>query len=303
LYTHAPRHVQVWIKSRNVRELFIYQHKVSAMRNFNYLIVLGIAIVATLLIFALIFSRKKRESFEIGNGQGRAIMGADVPNNNPVKEGNISSAKECQTKCAATNGCTHYTWLGPNTPNFSNTCWLKNKNVGGHVIDWADSFSGTAGESPGVPGKTPGPPGPQQTAAATGNPILDYHNQVRAKHGAGPLVWSPTVADSAQKWANMCLHRHGSSTGANYGQNLAWGHADEVAAAVDWYNEHKVIQASGNDISKGGHFAQMVWKEAAELGCGKAMCDGRSYIVCEYNPPNIAWPWDYHKHVQVDPNP
>ena len=145
--------------------------------------------------------------------------------------------------------------------------------------------------------------------------VLEFHNQVRARHGAGPLTWSPTVAASAQAWASSCNTNHGSATGANYGQNLAWGViADEVAAAQLWYREYQDIQNAGYDMTKGGHFTQMAWKTVKEMGCGKAMCplpgwNGTlgPYYVCEYNPPgNVAWPGDeqrsYKEHVQVDPS-
>jgi uncharacterized protein YkwD len=159
------------------------------------------------------------------------------------------------------------------------------------------------------------PPKKPDVTPIVSNSVLDFHNQVRARHGAPPLVWSPTIAASAQAWANSCNTDHGSATGANYGQNLAWGLiADEVAAAQMWYNEYKDIQAAGYDMTKGGHFTQMAWKTVKEMGCGKAMCplpgwNGTlgPYYVCEYNPPgNVAWPGDeqrsYREHVQVDPS-
>ena len=35
-----------------------------------------------------------------------------------------------------------------------------------------------------------------------GNPILDLHNSLRARHHAPPLVWSQDLVASAQNWAN-----------------------------------------------------------------------------------------------------
>jgi len=159
------------------------------------------------------------------------------------------------------------------------------------------------------------PPKKPDVTPIVSSGVLDFHNQVRARHGAGPLVWSNTVAASAQAWASSCNTNHGSATGANYGQNLAWGViADEVAAAQLWYREYQDIQNAGYDMTKGGHFTQMAWKTVKEMGCGKAMCplpgwNGTlgPYYVCEYNPPgNVAWPGDeqrsYKEHVQVDPS-
>jgi uncharacterized protein YkwD len=172
---------------------------------------------------------------------------------------------------------------------------------------------------PKKPGATPPkkpdttPPKKPDATPIVSRDILDFHNQVRARHGAAPLVWNDGIAQHAQTWANLCTLKHGSSDATSYGQNLAQGHSDQIAAAQVWYNEYKDIQAAGYDMTKGGHFTQMAWKTVKEMGCGKAMCplpgwNGTlgPYYVCEYNPPgNVAWPGDeqrsYREHVQVDP--
>jgi pathogenesis-related protein 1 len=158
------------------------------------------------------------------------------------------------------------------------------------------------------------PPKKPDVTPIVSSDILEFHNQVRARHGAAPLVWNDGIAQHAQTWANLCTLKHGSSDAASYGQNLAHGHSDQIAAAQAWYNEYKDIQAAGYDMTKGGHFTQMAWKTVKEMGCGKAMCplpdwNGAlgPYYVCEYNPPgNVAWPGDeqrsYREHVQVDPS-
>lgn len=261
------------------------------------IVVLGVAI-AVVAFVVVVFYRRRRESFQMG--PGKIIYGNDLPvPGNPV--GGIADAGSCARKCKDTPGCAYYTWLGPKSP-IPNTCWLKSKEGEGRTMEWNDSFTGKPDEVPKTPDET--------------NPILEYHNMVRAKHGAEPLVWDDGIAAHAQIWANSCNLNHGSSDGASYGQNLAYGHRnpvtlepDPIAAATDWYNEYKVIQASGGDISKGGHFAQMVWKEAKRMGCGINQCSLPNwggavgpYIVCEYDPPNIAFPQDYHLHVQVNPS-
>ena len=50
------------------------------------------------------------------------------------------------------------------------------------------------------------PKKPDQPIVASG--VLEFHNQVRARHDAGPLVWSGAVAASAQAWANTCTWGH-----------------------------------------------------------------------------------------------
>jgi uncharacterized protein YkwD len=52
------------------------------------------------------------------------------------------------------------------------------------------------------------------------NAILFHHNQARANHGAEPLVWNATVADTAAITANTCEFAHYIPDGAGQGQNL-----------------------------------------------------------------------------------
>lgn len=35
--------------------------------------------------------------------------------------------------------------------------------------------------------------------------VLDLHNQARAARGTGALSWSPSLASSAQAYANRCV--------------------------------------------------------------------------------------------------
>lgn len=129
------------------------------------------------------------------------------------------------------------------------------------------------------------PKKPDQPIVASG--VLEFHNQVRARHGAGPLVWSGAVAASAQAWANTCTWGHPG--GHPYGENIAGGHVDQVAAAQAWYSEvdavRNVAQFPDLYFKAGGHFTAMVWKGTTEMGCGTAACPGGPYHVCRYNPP------------------
>ena len=267
------------------------------------IVVLGVAIAVVAFVLAFYGRKRKREPFEMGGGN--IIFGNDLPGN-PV--GGIKDAVSCARTCKDTPGCAYYTWLGPGSP-IPNTCWLKSKEGEGRTMKWNDSYTGKPDELP----KTPDKP-------VVTHPILEYHNMVRAKPGANRLDWDDGIAAHAQTWANSCNLNHGSSDGASYGQNLAYGHRnpvtlqpDPIAAATDWYNEYKVIQAS-NDITKGGHFTAMVWKDTKKMGCGISECSlpdwgGKPgpYIVCEYDPPgNISWlgqeQTEYAKKVQVNPS-
>jgi len=262
-----------------------------------FTIVIAIAAIAAVIFIAL-WKKKKRESFK--TGAGSVIYGSDIAGN-PVN--GIGSREGCEQACKNNKECTHYTWLGP-ASKIPNTCWLKKVNGKPDIQDWPDSFTGSIREK-----KQDAP----ITTTGT-NPMLEYHNMVRAKHGADPLVWDDGIAQHAQTWANLCTLQHGSSDAAAHGQNLAWGHGDQIAAAADWYDEYKDIQAL-NDITKGGHFTQMVWKNTKKMGCGVAQCSipgwGGAvgpYYVCEYDPPgNVAFAGMEREHyplqVQVNPSP
>ena len=259
------------------------------------IVVLGVAIAVVAFIFAF-HGKTKRESFATGPG---ALVGNNLAVGSPVKD--VADAGSCARTCKATPGCAYYTWLGPGS-KFPNTCWLKTETGGGKMEPWPDSFTGK-------PGDQITPPKPITTG---NNPMLEYHNMVRAKHGANTLEWDDGIAQHAQTWANRCTLQHGSSDTVAHGQNLAWGHSDQIAAAADWYDEYKDIQAL-NDITKGGHFTQMVWKNTKKMGCGVAQCSipgwGGAmgpYYVCEYDPPgNIAFFQMEREHypLQVQVNP
>ena len=131
------------------------------------------------------------------------------------------------------------------------------------------------------------PPKKPDVTPIVSSGVLDFHNQVRARHGAGPLVWSGAVAASAQAWADTCTWGHPG--GHPYGENIAKGHVDQVAAAQAWYSEVGAVTAVRDNpdlyFKAGGHFTAMVWKGTTEMGCGTAACPGGPYHVCRYNPP------------------
>jgi uncharacterized protein YkwD len=55
-------------------------------------------------------------------------------------------------------------------------------------------------------------------AQADPKEILDRHNSYRARHQAGPLSWSDSLARGAQDWANGCNRQHSqTSDGENLG--------------------------------------------------------------------------------------
>jgi uncharacterized protein YkwD len=122
-------------------------------------------------------------------------------------------------------------------------------------------------------------------------PLLEAHNQHRAKHCAAPLVWSTAVAKSAQKWADTlaargCAFEHSQTP---YGENLAAGTVGALgpADAVGmWYAEvAKYDFRRGKFSMATGHFTQLVWRGSRSLGCGTSKCKGMQIWVCQYDPP------------------
>lgn len=123
---------------------------------------------------------------------------------------------------------------------------------------------------------------------------LKYHNELRAKHGAPPVMWSAACAAAARKAADECAaqntlhHSHHKEFGQ--GQNAFAGTPGSFGAkdAVEsWYSEvtnpgYKDWNGK-NGGSGTGHFTQVVWKDCAEVGMA---CDssGKGFIIANYWP-------------------
>ena len=76
----------------------------------------------------------------------------------------------------------------------------------------------------------PAPAGGERPSDDGLSAVLDLHNALRARHGAGPLTWSPELASGAQGWAEGCVMEH--SGGDSWGENLAMGYAPTDAVQV-----------------------------------------------------------------------
>jgi hypothetical protein len=135
------------------------------------------------------------------------------------------------------------------------------------------------------------------------NKVLNAHNYYRfqvtdTNHF---LVWSPSLATSAQQWANYL-----SSTGqfkhdpnCSYGENIAWGVSDIESAVHYWATEKPKFKngvwnycgkckcpgdcqvSTTCDWCNVGHYSQIVWEDTKEVGCGIS----NGIVVCRYNPP------------------
>lgn len=156
----------------------------------------------------------------------------------------------------------------------------------------------------GVPVPSPPTrPSPTQPALSSeAQALVEAHNRVRAKHCAGPLAWSPTLAQVAQRWANSLRDKgcaFGHSNGS-YGENLAAGSTgllDPDAVVKMWYDESALYKFGRGGFSmQTGHFTQVVWRGTTQVGCGRSQCKGLDIWVCEYDPPG-NWEGQYRENV------
>lgn len=161
-----------------------------------------------------------------------------------------------------------------------------------------DGENGTASPTPTGSG-TPTPV-PDEPAGLEG--ITAAHNEVRAGVGVGPMTWSPSLAATAQSWAEACVdvdapaglidHNDGRSDGHPYyvGENIygSGGGATGIAAVQAWAAEVSSYDYDTNACTGVcGHYTQIVWATSVDLGCGIATCPGLTYgngIVCDYGP-------------------
>ena len=170
-------------------------------------------------------------------------------------------------------------------------------NGNGGEPGWASPTPTGSGTAPptGSPSPVPGePPGLEGVTAR--------HNQVRAGVGVGPMTWNPSLAATAQAWAEQCVdvvapaglidHNDGRSNGHPYyvGENIyaSSGSATGVAAVDAWASEVTSYDYDTNTCTGVcGHYTQVVWATSVDLGCGIANCAGLAYpssIVCNYGP-------------------
>jgi pathogenesis-related protein 1 len=127
---------------------------------------------------------------------------------------------------------------------------------------------------------------------------LTAHNAVRAAHGAQPLTWSDSLAESARSWATNCNFRptNGQLRDEQYGENIG---AATGYFSVNSFLDSIVGDASSYDPSNPqfNGFTQVVWKATTEVGCATHRCPDlfpehpgvATMYVCLYNPAgNIA---------------
>lgn len=136
------------------------------------------------------------------------------------------------------------------------------------------------------PVKTSTPAAPAPTDDSFKSQVLTAHNNYRAIHSAPPLVWNDTTAAFAQTVSSPCIFKH---SGGPYGENLAAGYPTPVAAIKAWYDEGvNYNYAAAQFTESTGHFTQVVWKNAKQIGCAVATCNGANgtpgvMLTCDYD--------------------
>lgn len=139
-----------------------------------------------------------------------------------------------------------------------------------------------------------------QISSQEAKEALDFHNKARSEVGVEPLVWSATLSNFAQQWAdhlvanNNCKLEHRPDSGEwkqRYGENIAMqppqGHSAKDASA-QWYDEIDKFQnvvLNDHNWFDAGHYSQMIWRKTKAVGMGAAKCSNGYYIVvANYDP-------------------
>lgn len=130
--------------------------------------------------------------------------------------------------------------------------------------------------------------------------ILNYHNTLRARNGAGPLTWNADLANIALNNVNTNAAAGSFSHSRNipalaasdpYGENIAnqYGANNPDYLVWLWYEENQSYDyPTGSYSESTGHFTQVVWVASTELGCAYTQANDANktfYLACEYNTP------------------
>jgi len=121
---------------------------------------------------------------------------------------------------------------------------------------------------------------------------LNVHNEAREEVGVDAIVWSSSLAneaeDYAQELAKSGRFKHSKT---DDGENLYWYSSTNqnpmTEASKSWYEEiqlYRYRKCCGPNFSDTGHYTQMVWGNTTEIGMGVAVSkSGETYVVARYN--------------------
>ncbi|ESZ98222.1 hypothetical protein SBOR_1398 [Sclerotinia borealis F-4128] len=143
--------------------------------------------------------------------------------------------------------------------------------------------------------------------------ILLAHNWYRAAHGADPLIWNDTLANSSTTWVAECVWGTESTPdiGKIYVSTIpttsVFGIMNDLGLERQFYN----WSDPGPDNST-KQFTQMVWKSTTQLGCAWNNCPPGSspdteppvstevslFLLCQYYPKgNVGNSTDWKNNV------
>ncbi|WP_308461908.1 CAP domain-containing protein [Sphingomonas folli] len=134
--------------------------------------------------------------------------------------------------------------------------------------------------------------------------MLDEHNRARAELALPPLAWDETLARAADTYARALAragrlaHAAQPRGGERQGENLFAGTRDAYTYAemVRWWLDERAayVDAPAPRFSRTGrwqdavHYAQIVWRGTARLGCALAAGGRDDVLVCRYAPAGAA---------------
>ena len=138
-----------------------------------------------------------------------------------------SCISKCKAKTGWPNPMANYTWVPPSSavPSPASTP-AANAQVNPDYGNPSEPASTSAPTTQPVPASTPAAVSPSSSPSASNGSVssadiqtyLQFHNSVRADHGAAPLTWSNDLSSVAQAWADGCKFQH--SGGPNGGMYL-----------------------------------------------------------------------------------
>lgn len=146
---------------------------------------------------------------------------------------------------------------------------------------------------------------------------LDWHNLLRARHGAAELKLCPALCAEAQTWANVLAHLNQfyHQNPPEFGENLLlWPlpilppsslakkapDVDGKYVATYWYRNHLDYPYHKPPPvlhSYASPFTQLVWGATQKFGCGKARNSNGKVVVVAYYWPRGNRPDQFHSEV------
>lgn len=85
----------------------------------------------------------------------------------------------------------------------------------------------------------------------------------------------------ADRKRNPLAHQSSHDYGENLYQERSKKRLSGTKVVDSWYNE---IKTGSTEISKIGHYTQVVWKDSQRLGVGLAIEKDMRFVVCNYAP-------------------